>query len=112
MKTSGSSNYYNWTVDITISGSSATDTRNFVAVATNDSGETSEFGDFVESTLPEPSDDPVDSDFTVTLVYPFDGSTITTNTPILDWNGAGTADVLSYHVYLNNQFFVALNAQN
>ncbi|HEC64435.1 MAG TPA: hypothetical protein ENI23_03995 [bacterium] len=102
--TSGASNYFNWTADVTISGSDGTDGRRFAILATNANGSTSEFGvNFLADTgNPNYIFDPTAPTYPITLGTLVSGIQITDRTPLLDWEGSGDPLIDHYDVYLNH----------
>lgn len=81
-----------WQVLVSIPNDDGTQNRSFSALATNSSGSSSEFSNFVDeySLL----------DYPVSLTYPVSGQKITDITPILDWNDNADLDLDYWQLYL------------
>ncbi|HEC65646.1 MAG TPA: response regulator, partial [bacterium] len=98
--TSGASNYFNWTMDVTVSGSDGSDSRSFSTLATNVNGSTSEFGENFLADANNPNY--IFGDYEFDLTSPINGIQITDRTPLLDWEGSGDPLIDHYDVYLNH----------
>jgi hypothetical protein len=89
--TSGSSNYFNWSKDVTVSGSNGVSTVYFTTLATSSLNTTSEFGlNFkADNTNVNYS---VVTNFPITLVAPAADASIDDVTPLFDWNASQLSD--------------------
>ncbi len=108
---SGSNNYFNWTIDVTISESDGTDEVVFTSVATNNINSTSQFGSNFDTAT--------NSNYTylqypIELVSPINDVEIEDPTPLLDWNPSALSNVANpevdhYDVYVDGVKFASVN---